>query len=140
MRRVQTDRPSFAPAPVDQLLSPEESCRWQVLCGDERHWRVGLYAPPEASLAEVAELERHDCPELFLLVRGRLTLVLSAPDDPRGVRELPLEPGRPVLVQAPHSGYCPDGPHTGTAFVVERDAFETEYRSIEEWRQPHSSP
>ena len=39
-----------------------------------------------------------------------------------------------VLVKAPHSGYCPDGPHTGVAFVVERDAFETEYRTVEEWR------
>ena len=125
--------PSFPPARLDELLAPRDGCRWQVLCGDEGHWRAGLYAPPETGLDEITELERHDCPELFILLRGQLTLVLSAPQDPRGVRELPLEPGRPVLVQAPHSGYCPEGPHSGVAFVIERDAFETEYRSIEEW-------
>ena len=49
------------------------------------------------------------------------------------MREQPLEPGRPVLVASPHCGFCPDGPHTGVALVVERDAFTTEYRAPAEW-------
>jgi hypothetical protein len=133
MRRVPTRPPSFPDVTPDTLLAPAKAVTWQVLCGDRGHWRCGIYSPELDCFEAVGELERHDCPELFLLLRGRVTLVLSAPHEPRSVRELPLEPGRPVLVTAPHSGYCPDGPHTGAAFVVERDAFDTEYREPAEW-------
>lgn len=131
MRFVRTERPSFPDAPTDAPLTPVPKERWQVLCGDEGHWRVGIYSPPEASLADVGELEHHDCPELFLLTSGRVTLVLS--DGHGGIREVPLAPDRPILVQAPHAAYCPEGPHTGTCFVVERDAFTTEYRAPAGW-------
>ncbi len=135
MRHVETRSPSFPAAAVDQLLTPHlaGSPTWQVLCGDAGHWRVGLYAPALTRREEVRELEQHDCPELFLLIRGRLTLVLCDPAAPGGTREVPLEAGRPILVESPHDGYCPDGPHTGVALVVERDAFDTTYRSPEEW-------
>lgn len=124
MRKVVTLPPSFPAAPLNELLAALPGQRWQVLCGDAGHWRVGLYSPGESRRGDIAELEQHDCPELFLLLSGRLTLVL---EEAGGVRELPLEAGRPVLVTAPHCGYCPDGPHTGLALVVERDSFETEY-------------
>ncbi len=130
MRKVQTRRPSFPSAVTDAPIRSQEGVRWQVLCGDAGHWRSGLYSPPESRLEDVEELERHDCPELFLLVSGRVTLVLA---DGAELRELPLEPGRPVLVTEPHAAYCPDGPHGGVAFVVERDAFGTEYRGADEW-------
>lgn len=132
MRKVETRTPSFPPAPTDVPLSPAAGERWQVMCGDAGHWRVGVYSPGEARLADCGELERHDCPELFLLMSGRVTLVLS--DGAGGVRELPLAPGQPVLVEAPHTAYCPDGPHTGTCFVVERDSFDTWYRQPADWR------
>ncbi|MBM4371936.1 MAG: hypothetical protein FJ098_09795, partial [Deltaproteobacteria bacterium] len=76
------------------------------------------------------ELERHDCPELFLLLEGSLTLVLACDGE---LRDVALEPGRPILVEAPHGGYCPDGPYTGAALVIERDAFNTEYRDRGSW-------
>ena len=129
-RFVQTRAPSFPVVSPDVPLTPAYALRWQVLCGDGAHWRVGLYAPDLSAREQVVELERHDCPELFLLLSGRLTLVLSIDG---AVRELPLEIGKPVLIESPHNGYCPDGPHTGTALVVERDAFDTEYRRVEEW-------
>jgi len=131
MRKAGTRPPSFPEAALNALIAPEKKVRWQVLCGDRDHWRVGIYMPAEASRAEVKELERHDCPEFFLLLSGALTLVLS---EGGAVRELPLEIGRPALVTAPHSGFCPDGPHTGAALVVERDAFDTEYRGVTEWK------
>jgi hypothetical protein len=134
MRQVQTRPPSFPDAPTDELLAVAEAQRWQVLCGDTGHWRVGIYAPSLSRREEIRELERHDCPELFCLLRGRLTLLLADAAAPGGVRELPLEVGRPVLVSSPHDGFCPDGPNTGVALVVERDSFDTEYRSAEEWR------
>ena len=126
-RRVTTRAPSFPEVGPDAATAFSAGVRWQVLCGDTGHWRLGVYSPEHASAADVAELERHDCPELFLLVSGRLTLVLALAE---GLHELPLEPGRPVLVTCPHGGFCPDGPHRGTAFVVERDSFDTEYLPI----------
>ncbi len=130
MRQVQTRSPSFPQKPFDQPLPWPEGVRWQVLCGDTDHWRVGMYSPPETKPDQLPELERHDCPEMFVLIRGNLTLLLS---DGGTVRQLPLQLGVPVLVASPHAGFCPDGPHTGVALVVERDSFDTEYRTPEEW-------
>lgn len=130
-RFVTVTAPSFPDVAFDESLTPRPAVRWQVLCGDPDHWRAGLYCPPESSLADVGELERHTCPELFLLLRGRLILVLA--DGGGGVRELELEPGKPVIVTSPHTAYCPDGPYTGEAFVVERDLFGTEYRRPADW-------
>jgi len=130
MRTVSVTPPSFPDAPTGEPLDIEPGVVWQVLCGDDAHWRAGVYSPAASDPAELPELERHDCPELFLLLSGRLTLLCFEDD---GVRELALEPNRPVLITAPHSGYCPDGPHTGAAFVVERDRFTTEYRGPGTW-------
>lgn len=133
MRVEETVRPSFPAVAFDVPLVWERGVRWQVVCGDEGSWRAGIYAPPEARREEVVELERHDCPELFLLLEGRMTLVLA--DGQGGTRELPLQAGRPVLVSAPHSAYCPDGPHAGVAFVVERDAFLTQLAPPGAWAE-----
>ncbi len=132
MRKVEVKPPSFPAAAENRSLEVRDGVRWQVVAGDAGHWRVGLYSPPETSAAQCPELERHDCPELFQLLSGRLTLVLF---DEGRVREVALEPGRPVLVTAPHTGYCPDGPCSGTALVVERDVLSTEYRTPQEWAE-----
>ncbi len=124
MRKVVTSAPSFPEAQLDALLTLECGVRWQVACGDAGHWRVGFYSPAETSAAAIQELETHNCPEFFLLLTGRLVLVLR---DEMGTREVELKPGKPILVQAAHSGYCPGGAHSGVAIVVERDAFETTY-------------
>jgi hypothetical protein len=133
MRAVSVVPPSFPDVPPDAPLAIADRTRWQVLCGDAGHWRVGVFSPAATRPEDLPELERHTCPELFWLLDGRLHLLLA---EPGGLRELPLEPGRPVLVTAPHDGFCPDGPHTGRALVVERDAFGTEYRSVEDWFEP----
>ncbi|MBI5533323.1 MAG: hypothetical protein HY898_11440 [Deltaproteobacteria bacterium] len=130
MRVVHTRPPSFPTVRADALLQPKAAQVWQVVCGDAEHWRAGVYSPAMTSKEQIEELERHDCPELFLLLQGRLTLLIA---DSGGVRELELKQGEPVLVSSPHSGFCPDGPHTGSAFVVERDSFDTEYRKVGEW-------
>ncbi len=130
MRKVSTVLPSFPNSPNNELLPfiPDE--RWQVLCGDEAHWRLGIYSPGESCHEDIRELEWHDCPELFLLLSGRLSLWIAKD----GVlQDLELQPNQPVLITAPHCGFCPDGPHRGTALVVERDRFETIYRTPQEW-------
>jgi hypothetical protein len=130
MRTVHVKPPSFPEVQPDTPLELEPGRLWQVVAGDAEHWRAGVYSPAATSPAELPELERHTCPELFLLLDGRVTLLIH---DGQDVRELPLEPGKPVLVTSPHSGFCPDGPHTGRAFVVERDIFSTEYREPAGW-------
>jgi len=129
-RVVTVEPPSFPDVAPDAAIEPRPNQQWQVLCGDAGHWRAGIYSPAQSDPGELGELERHTCPELFLLIEGRLTLLLADGDR---VHELALEPGKPVLVSAPHAGFCPDGPHTGRAFVVERDAFRTEYSQIASW-------
>ncbi|MBN1336484.1 MAG: hypothetical protein JXB39_11030, partial [Deltaproteobacteria bacterium] len=107
--RIATVRPpSFPEVPSDRPLCIEPDRLWQVLCGDAGHWRAGVFSPAATSAAECVELERHDGPELFLLLSGRVTLLLA--DGSGGVREVALEPLRPIRVEAPHAGFCPDGP------------------------------
>jgi len=124
MRIVHTTAPSFPEATPNTLLSLLPKERWQVLCGDTGHWRCGFYAPEFGGAEEISELEWHDCPELFMLVQGRVSLVLH---DEQGERIQELEPLKPILVTARHAGFCPDGPHSGLCIVIERDAFKTEY-------------
>ena len=130
MRQVTTTAPSFPDVARDQPITVPGNKLWHVVCGDTSHWRVGYYAPSATAPGQLPELEQHTCPELFVLLRGQLTLLLA---DGGAVRQLPLQVGVPVLVTAPHSGFCPDGPHTGVALVVERDSFSTEYRTAQEW-------
>ena len=124
MRTVHVKSPSFPVAAANEPITILPQKVWQVLCGDEGHWRAGIFSPKAASAAECPELEIHTCPELFVLMDGRLTLLLLKGTS---VEELPLETGKPILVTCAHAGYCPDGAHTGRAFVVERDIFSTEY-------------
>jgi hypothetical protein len=125
MRIVHVQPPSFPEAPPNQPLDIEPNRVWQVLCGDAEHWRAGIYSPIATEASGCVEFERHTCPELFVLLSGRITLVLLQEDGER--RLIELTPERPVLVTAPHAGFCPEGPHTGRAFVVERDVFSTAY-------------
>ena len=129
-RLVKVAPPSFPDVPVDSPLQLQPDQLWQVVCGDRGHWRLGIYSPAATSAAQLHELERHDCAELFVLLEGRVTLLLAGPEGPR---ELALSVNQPVLVTAPHSGFCPDHPHGGRALVVERDAFTTEYRPVDQW-------
>lgn len=130
MRTVHTRPPSFPDVAAGRPLDLPASGRWHVVCGDAGHWRMGVYSPTKAAAEEIEELERHDCPELFLLLDGRVSLLIA---DGGAPRVLELEPGRPVLVTAPHDGFCPDGPGTGTALVIERDAFRTDYDTVAAW-------
>ncbi len=132
MRTVHVQPPSFPEVAPNSPLQLDPARLWQVVAGDADHWRAGVYSPAATCAADLPELEKHTCPELFLLLDGQVTLLIH---DGARVRELPLEHGKPVLVTQPHSGFCPGGAHTGRAFVVERDIFSTEYRSPVEWAE-----
>lgn len=126
MRTVQVRPPSFPQVEPDRPLRPAAGQVWQVLCGDRDHWRLGLYSPAATGPEQIEQLEQHDCPELFWLLDGRLCLLVAKD---RRLEQIELIVGQPVLVSAPHAGFCPDGPHTGRALVIERDAFDTRYDS-----------
>ena len=121
----KTKAGSFPKFKLHRGLNSQAKKEWQVLCGDKNHWRVGYYRPPQNWNHQVRRLEKHTCVELFILLQGNLTLILDAGE---GEYELRLEPMKPVMVSAWHSGYCPKGPFTGIALVVERDQFGTIYR------------
>jgi len=124
-KRENTPAGSFPKFALHRGLAARPKKEWQVLCGDRNHWRVGYYSPPQGKARAVKRLEKHTCVELFLLLSGRITLIM---DDGRGEFELKLEPMKPVMVTGWHCGYCPKGPFTGVALVVERDQFSTIYR------------
>ena len=64
-----------------------------------------------------------------MLVEGNVTLVV---EENSQRKKLQLEHGKPVMVSTWHNAYCPDGAYTGKVFVVERDEFITEYKSVKE--------
>jgi hypothetical protein len=124
-KRRKTEAGSFPDYQLHRGLKAVPKKEWQVLCGDSNHWRVGFYSPPQGSARAVKMLEKHTCVELFMLLSGSITLIL---DNGEKEYELKLEPMKPVMVEDWHCGYCPKGPFTGTAIVVERDRFSTIYR------------
>ncbi len=99
--------------------------RWRVLFTDDGRWRLGVYRPENESLGDIEFLERHDVPELFYLVRGRVVLVVSG--DGVGFEEVELEPGYAYVVTEWHNAYRPGGCE-GVALVVEASGVRTEYR------------
>jgi len=127
LETVKTQFPSFPEVNRNTSLDIKDNQLWQVLCGDKGHWRTGLYSPEANSIDAVDRLEKHDCPELFLLLSGEISIVIK---ENNKLKIITLEPLKPILVDTWHNGFCPNGKHTGTALVVERDEFTTLYQSM----------
>ncbi|MGB9600558.1 MAG: hypothetical protein ACPL7I_08390 [Myxococcota bacterium] len=127
MKIIKTRYPSFPTVKVDRLLKIKPKKRWQVICGDRRHYRIGIYSPEFTKCSEINILERHNCPEFFMLIKGKISLLII--DDRGRERILRLEPFKPVLVEGWHNGFSPDGKFKGVSIVVERDEFTTIYRT-----------
>lgn len=101
--------------------------RWEILCRDRKSWLAGLYQPEFSSRREVDRLERHDVPELFIHLRGRVNLLLKSGRGPVRVRL--LKPGEALWVPAGewHNGFRERG---GAALVIERPGGKTEFRPL----------
>lgn len=126
-KKIVTRRPSFPSVVLDELFkAPRSRERWQVICGDKRHYRIGLYSPEVAAVGEIREFERHSCDEFFILLKGQVSLALmTETKGKQKIRVVRLKPLQPVLVRTWHSGFCPQGAFKGLALVVERDEFTT---------------
>lgn len=106
-------------------LSERKRFRWRVLF-DEGSWILGMYRPEYKSRDEISQLEKHDHPELFYLIKGDIILMLK--EEKGRLKELPLEAGEAVIIDCWHNGYSPDG--DGTAMVIERKDVKTEFRDL----------
>ncbi len=130
METVEVKSPSFPEVTTNELLNTEHKIRWHVLCGDKDHWRTGFYSPEQNDLVQIDKLEKHTCPELFMLIEGELTLLIAKNGKLQTVK---LEKNKPILIDTWHNGFCPNGSFTGKALVVERDNFVTEYKTVKDF-------
>lgn len=135
MKIIKTKYPSFPKVFFDKPLSIKGKKRWQVCCGDKKHYRIGFYSPEYTKKGDIKILEKHDCPEFFMLIKGRLSLLII--DNKGREKVINLKPLKPIFVEGWHNGFCPDGKFTGLSIVVERDEFTTVYKSIDELKKHH---
>ncbi|RLF21703.1 MAG: hypothetical protein DRN15_05440 [Thermoprotei archaeon] len=97
--------------------------RWRVVYKEDEKWQCGIYSPEFSSKEEVSYLERHNAPELFLLIRGEVVLLLSK--DGKEVEEVRMKPGIIYIVEEWHNAYSPK--RDGVVLVIERPDIKTEY-------------
>lgn len=99
---------------------------WEVIFNEGQNWRIGIYRPKYRSRDEIRELERHSCPEAFLLLQGELTMLYR--DGSGTLQEKQLSTGELVTFSEPHAGFSSN--LDGVAFVVENAKFETVYTDV----------
>ncbi|MEM2154805.1 MAG: hypothetical protein QXY76_07820 [Nitrososphaeria archaeon] len=110
-----------------QEIALEGSGRWFVVFKDNNRWQCGIYVPEYFSKDEVAYIEKHDGPELFYLVDGKVVLVLSA--DGKNFVEVPMKKGIIYIVDEWHNAYRPNG-SKGIVLVIEKTNIKTEFLNI----------
>ena len=93
--------------------------RWTVIY-NEGNWLCGLYRPEFTECEQIKKLEKHDAPEMFLLLDGHIVLVLK---DKSGEKKVELKKNEIVIVESWHNAYSPDG--KGVALVVEKSGVKT---------------
>jgi len=101
--------------------------RWRVLY-NEGNWLCGLYKPEFRRKNEVVILERHNAPELFLLIDGKITLLVKR--DRGRLRELKMKKGEVIVLTDWHNAYSPDA--RGEAIVIEKNGVKTTFKSIKD--------
>ena len=99
--------------------------RWRVVFKEGR-WLCGFYRPEFRRREEIIKLEKHNAPELFLLLEGKITLVIK--EEGRRIKEIEMKKGEIIVLDCWHNAYSRDG--RGVALVVEREDIETEFMKI----------
>jgi len=103
---------------------------WQVIANYEDSWSTGISSPPQSSVDEIEDLEKHDTPEMFMLTKGKANILVRDEDEERIIE---LKPFQPVLVNGWHKTYCPEGPRTGSILVIEKPNSKTEFKKRSEF-------
>ncbi|RLF19176.1 MAG: hypothetical protein DRZ82_06655 [Thermoprotei archaeon] len=110
-----------------EIIPIKAKGRWHVVFREDEKWQCGIYVPENESLEDIKFLELHNAPELFILIKGKINLVLM--DESGKVHEIPMEEGKLYIVQTWHNAYRPNGKE-GIALVIERPDISTEYRNV----------
>lgn len=101
--------------------------RWRIVFRYNDNWQAGIYFPEYISMEQINFLEKHDSPELFYLIRGRIILVISS--DLREIKEVEMKPGNIYIINEWHNAYRPNGVD-GLALVIEKPDIKTEYAKL----------
>ena len=109
------------------VISIRGEKRWEVVFKENDRWQCGIYVPENTSLDDITFLEKHNAPELFVLVRGNIVLVLM--DDEGNIKEVNMEEDKIYIVNTWHNAYRPNNCE-GVALVIERPDITTEYKSL----------
>ena len=104
------------------IVSLRPESLWSIIFKDEKYWRMGIYKPEFTNPDDIATLEKHTCPEIFVCLVGKMGLVLRSDGNERVVE---LQPLQALMVTDYHSGFTVDP--DGYFLVTERTAFTTEY-------------
>ncbi|MGQ9515435.1 MAG: hypothetical protein ACUVTL_10400 [Thermoproteota archaeon] len=99
---------------------------WKVIARDSSSWACGIYTPKNRSIDDVKFLEKHDCPELFYLLKGSVKLVVMRRDRKEII---PLTKKKAIVVNTWHNGFS-DSKRNGAALVVERGKVSTRYMRL----------
>ncbi|MCD6196378.1 MAG: hypothetical protein J7J82_06305 [Staphylothermus sp.] len=110
-----------------KVLNISPKSRWEVIFKDNDHWQAGIYVPENTSREDIKYLEKHDAPELFYLIEGRIVLVISS--DLKTFHEVEMQPGKIYIVDEWHNAYRPEGVK-GIALVIEKTNIKTQYNEI----------
>ncbi|MBI4363035.1 MAG: hypothetical protein HY558_07665 [Euryarchaeota archaeon] len=106
-------------------LNLHHNRRWTVLCREPRRWQAGLYIPEFTRRKQVDVLEKHNGPELFIGLRGTVTLLLKGDRGP--IRERALRPGEALWVDEWHNAYRSP---RGASLVVETAGLKSRFMPI----------
>lgn len=108
-----------------KVLNTKSILIWKVIFNDGANWRVGIYKPQFKNLNEIKILEKHNVPELFMLLEGEVSLVILKN---KKIQTIKLNKNQPVIINSYHNGFSVKG--KGVCFVVERGEFKTKYLDI----------
>ena len=100
--------------------------RWKVIFRHKNNWLCGIYVPEFTDSSEIQKFEKHNGPELFLLLQGKVTLVLLKH---KKYKEIPLKKHEIVIVNTWHNAYRPKG-SKGVVLVIERDNISTQWKRV----------
>ena len=100
--------------------------RWKVIFRDRNNWLSGIYTPEFTAISQIQKFEKHNGPELFLLLEGKVTLILL---EGNKRRKVPLKKGEVVIVNTWHNAYRPKG-GKGVVLVIEKDNISTQWKRV----------
>jgi len=108
-----------------KVLNTKTNLSWKVLFNDGANWRVGIYKPQFKNLKEIKILEKHNVPELFVLLAGEINLVILKN---KKIQTIKLKKNQPLVINSYHNGFSPKS--NGISLVVERGKFTTKYLDL----------